>query len=360
MARTKGAKGKKKKLTKKDYKKLDKLVVDEKWQETPVTKKIIDDLKEEVDLIGHIEGKFIEELPPTVTKEQKERKEKLNSVLRDLCKSIGGDSVKFAKDVDVRGRVPFGQKSITEFTGGGIPYGTFTTFWGAKGCAKTTVILDLIAAAQKDGKQCVYINGERSYDPVYATKRGVNTNSLVVIDAEELEQGLDAIIKLCREKVVDLIVLDSIHGLAPKAELYKGKAEKEKSTSDANMALRARALTQFFEMGTAVVANAKCAVLFVAQSRTNLSGFIKLEHLTGGNALMHASRLILRFKRGQKADAPTEKRPTGAVTVKGKPAMESIQVGFDLKIRADKSQIDGCVELSEIHLPFYFLGGIKE
>jgi protein RecA len=294
-----------------------------------------------------------------LTPEQEVRKEKLNAVLREINKIIP-DSVKYANTIAERDRLSFGYKCLDKLTGGGIPEGTYTTIWGGKGCAKTTIVLDLIAKAQKNGKQCVYINGERSYDPLYAKKRDVDVDNLVVIDVETIEQGLDTIIKLCREKVVDLIVLDSIHGLAPHGELYEGKADKEKSVEQDTMALRARKLTQFFEMATSYVAEAKCAVILIGQSRMDLGSFIKLETLTGGHALMHFSRLILRVRRGQKADAPTEKRPSGKLTEKGKPEMESIQVGFDLVVHVDKAQIPGCTELSEIHVPFYFEGGIKE
>jgi RecA/RadA recombinase len=294
------------------------------------------------------------------TPEQKERAMKLQETLKGLTKKFGKESVKYANTIEVRERLPFKQDSLTAFTGGGIPAGMFICFWGGKGCSKTTIILDMIAKNQKNGKTCVYINGERSYDPKWAAKRGVDTEKLIVIDVETLEEGLDIIIKLCREKVADLIVFDSIHGLAPEAELYKGKAEEEKSTSDSNMALRARALTQFFEMSTAFVANAKCAIILIAQARIDLGGFIKLETLTGGHALLHNCRIIMKFRRGQKADAPSEKRETGALTEKGKPEMETIQIGFDFVAHVDKSQVEGCNELSEIHLPFIFAEGIKE
>lgn len=289
-----------------------------------------------------------------------EKRDKLNATLREINKN-NPDSVKYANTIEERARLSFGYKCLDKLTGGGIPEGTYTTIWGSKGCAKTTVVLDLIAKAQKNGKQCVYINGERSYDPVWAKKRGVDTDSLVVVEVENLEEGLDIIIKLTRDKVADLIVLDSIHGLAPKGELYEGKKDQiEKSVEQDTMALRARKMTQFFEMATSYVAEAKCAILLIAQSRMDLGSFIKLETLTGGHALMHFSRLILRVRRGQKADAPSEKRPTGKLTEKGKEEMESIQIGFDLVVHVDKAQIPGCTELSEIHIPFYFNDGIKE
>jgi len=321
---------------------------------------------------GKIERIDLEKELTPLTKEQKEKNEKLNSILRDINKDMGKDTVKYANTMEERTRIPFKQKCMNKLTGGGIVKGLYSTFWGSKGCAKTTLVLDLIAEAQKAGNQCVYINGERSYDPIYAKKRGVNVDTLVVVDAEQLEDGLDIIIKLCKAKAADLIIFDSIHGLAPKAELVAGKAEKDKSTSDANMALRARALTQFFEMGTAFVSNAKCAIVFIAQSRIDLSGFIKLEHLTGGHALMHNSRLILRCRRGQKADAPVEDKVTDnpkkdkeGNVMKDKNGeikyeVEKVQLGFDLCVHVDKSQMEGCTELTEVHVPFYYSKGIVE
>jgi recombination protein RecA len=297
-----------------------------------------------------------------LTKEQKERKERLDATLRGINKIIP-DAVKYANTIEVRERLPFKHKCLNDKTGGGIPRGTYTTIWGGKGVGKSTEVLDLIAETQKKNLQCVYINGERSYDPIWAKQRGVNTETLVVVDVENLEQGLDIIIKLTREKAADLIILDSIHGLAPKGELYEGKKDQiEKSVVQDTMALRARKMTQFFEMATSYVAEAKCAVVLLAQSRMNLDlgSFIKLEHLTGGHALMHFSRMILRFRRGQGADAPTEKRPTGRVTEKGKDEMESVKIGFDLVVHVDKSQVPGCTEGDELHVPFFYKDGIHE
>jgi RecA/RadA recombinase len=319
----------------------------------------INKAKEEIIKTPPLCHKLLEERKQELTKEQQERKDRLNTVLREINKVIP-DSVKYANTIEERGRLSFGYKYMDNLTGGGIPEGTYTTIWGGKGCAKTTIVLDLIAKAQRVGKQCVYINGERSYDPIWAKSRGVDVDNLVIVEVENLEEGLDTIIKLSREKVADLIVLDSIHGLAPHGELYEGKADKEKSVEQDTMALRARKMTQFFEMATSYVAEAKCAVLLIAQSRMDLSGFIKLEHLTGGHALMHFSRLILRVRRGQKADVPTEKRPTGKITEKGKEEMENIPVGFDLVVHVDKAQIPGCTEGNELHVPFYFKDGIKE
>jgi len=309
---------------------------------------------------------LVEQNNVQLTKEQEERKGRLDNTLRDLNKKFGKTSIKYANTIEERGRIPFKNTHLTDFTGGGIPKGTYSCIWGSKGCSKTTVALDLISVAQKAGSTCVYVNGERSYDPSWAVKRGVDTEKLVVINVETMEQGLDTVIKLCREKVADLIVYDSLHGIAPKGELYEGKAEKEKSVDQDTMALRARKLTQFFEMATAFVAEAGCAVLFIGQSRTDLSGFVKLETLTGGHALLHNCRLIIKLRRGQGADAPVtkEKVPVIELNEEGD-KVEKIKtietkIGFDLVLKIEKSQVSGCIEGQEMHIPFLFEKGIKE
>ena len=301
-----------------------------------------------------------------LSEEEIKRKDKLNEVLRGLSKKFGKNTVKFGSDVEERERLPFINQNLTEFTGGGIPKGTYTTIWGSKGCAKTTIVLDLIAKAQELGETCAYVNGERSYDSVWAKKMGVDIEKLIVIDVETIEEGLDAVIKLCREKVVDFIAFDSLHGLAPEGELYEGKAKKEKSVAQSTMALRARKLSQFFEMATPAVANSKCAVVLIGQSRMDLGSFIKIETLTGGHALLHNSRLILKVRRGQGVDAPVKKEKVEKIVMNSegdkvkKTTTISTKIGFDLVIKCNKAQISGIIEGQEIHLPFYYTEGLKD
>lgn len=341
MGRKKGGKNKKQVPLSEESKKL--------------VEKGLQDAKE-----GKLEKIDLEKELTPLTKEQEEKRERLHIALQVIEKDMGKGTVKYANTVEVRERIPFKHKCLNDLTGGGVVKGLHTVIWGSKSCGKSTETLDLIANAQKLGNICVYINGEHTYDPIYAESRGVDTKSLIIEDVEKLEDGLDTIIKLCRANAVDLIIFDSIHGLAPKGELYEGKGEKEKSTADSNMALRARALTQYFEMGMAFVSKAKCAIVLIAQSRMDLGAFIKLETLTGGHALLHNSRLTLRFRRGQGVDAPTEKRPTGEKDTKGKDKMKDYAIGFDLVVHVNKSQIQNCTEGNEIHVPFYFEDGIHE
>lgn len=288
-----------------------------------------------------------------------ERRDRLNTTLREINKIIP-DAVKYANEIEIRERQSFGYKSLDKLTGGGIVRGNTTVIWGSKGCGKTTIALKLIATAQKEGKIAAYLDVERSYDPIWAKAFGVDTEALVYVVCPTAEAVMDTVIKLCRDKVVDIIVLDSVQGLSPHGEQYEGKAEKEKSVQDDTMALLARKLSQFFRMATPYISDAKCALLLIGQARMDLGSFIKMETLSGGHALMHNSRLILRCRRGQGADAPVEKKPSGKITEKGKPEMKSIPVGFDLVVHVNKSQIQGCTEGDEIHIPFYYKDGIYE
>ena len=354
MGRTKGALGKKNKTLKEMKTALD---------QAPEVKKLI---KEEIKILPGYKSDGLKQIiiekkePVELTKEQKERKEKLNSVLRDINKTIPGAKVDFANTIDIKGRQSFGYRCLDKLTGGGIIKGNCSVIWGSKGCGKTTIAYKLIATAQKEGRICAYLDVERSWDSVWAKRFGVDTNSLVYVVCPTAELVMDTVIKLCKEKVADVIVLDSIQGLSPHDEQFEGKAEKERSVEDSSMALLARKLSQFFRMATPYIADAKCAVLLIGQARMDLGSFIKLETLSGGHALMHYSRLILRARRGQKADAPQEKVETDELDKKGNKIKENKQIGFDLCVKVDKSQIEGCVEGSEIHTAFYYLEGIKE
>lgn len=293
------------------------------------------------------------------TQISQERRDKLNTILREINKAIP-DSINYASTIEARQRLSFGYQCLDKLTGGGLPVGTYTTIWGSKGAGKSTIAYTTIAKTQSIGKICAYIDMERSYDATWAKQFGVDTEQLVYVSCHTAEEALDVIIKLCREKVVDLIVLDSIQGLSPHGEQYEGKAEKDKSVQDDTMALLARKLSQFFRMATSYVSDAKCAVLLIGQARMDLGSFIKMETLSGGHALMHNSRLILRVRRGQGADAPTESIETGEVNEKGKKVKETVKTGFDLVIKVEKSQISDCVEGNEIHVPFLFKSGIQE
>lgn len=293
------------------------------------------------------------------TPEQIERRKKLKEVMKQVNKSCGETVLDFADTIPAFEKQSFGYTCLDKLTGGGIKCGQYSTLWGDPDCGKTTIAYKMIATAQKQGKICVYINMEKSYDAQYAQVYGVDVQNLVVENCVTAEQAFDTIIRLCEAKVVDFIVLDSIHGLSPKTEQFEGKTDEMKSTEKDTQALLARKLSQFFRMSIPYVAEAKCAVLLIGQTRTSI-GYVSLETLSGGRALKHYSRLILHMRRGQKSDAPTEKKDTGMVNEKGKPIFENKQIGWDCVIKVDKSQTDNCHYLDELHVPFIIGKGLRE
>lgn len=295
-----------------------------------------------------------------LTKEQQERKDKLNQVMRDINKSGKGISINYADTIPAFERQKFGYSCIDKLTNGGIKKGQYSTIWGDPDCGKTTIAYKMISIAQKEGRIVVYINMERGYDPIYAKRIGVDTDNLIVENCETAEQALDTVIKLCSANVVDLIVLDSIHGLSPRGEQFEGKTETQKSTEKDTQALLARKLSQFFRMSIPYVAKAKCAILLIGQTRTRMERNYSIEDLSGGRAIKHYSRIILHIKRGAKADAPSEKVDTGKVNEKGKKEKETVYLGWDCVIKVDKSQVEGCRYLDEIHVPFIAGEGIKD
>lgn len=288
-------------------------------------------------------------------KEKQVKAESKNTVevMKELNKKFGGTALNFASELEERPRLKFKQETFNKLTGGGLPCGQFSTIWGASSSGKTTVVLDLIAQAQADGKVCVYCDLEHSYSPAWASKRGVDTKKLIYGDFYNAEQPMDAIIAFCKAQVADVIVIDSIHGLSPKSE-QEEKSGNEKSVGDDSMALLARKLSQFFRMASGFVSRANTAVILIGQTRMDLGSFVKLETLSGGHALLHWSSLIMHLRRGQKADAPTK----SIVTPEGK--KEKVIAGFNCVVKINKSKIEGCTEGNETNLPFYSEEGFKD
>jgi recombination protein RecA len=285
--------------------------------------------------------------------EESTDKKSVKAVINALNKQFGFTALNYADKIEERPRLMFKQKTLNELTGGGVPAGQFTTIWGSSGSGKTSIVLELIAEAQKEGKVCVYCDLEHSYNPTWAKARGVDTTKLIYGDFRNAEQPMDAIIAFCQAQVADLIVIDSIHGLSPKSEQQE-KGGTERSVENDSMALLARKLSQFFRMAAGFVSSANTAVVLIGQTRLDLGSFVKLETLSGGHALMHWNSLIIHLRRGQKADAPT------AIHIDSEGKKEKVIAGFNCVIKTTKSKITGCIEGSEVSLPFYKEHGLKD
>lgn len=162
---------------------------------------------------------------------------------------------------------------------GGFPRGRIIEIYGPESSGKTTLTLHAIAEAQKKNGIAAFIDAEHALDPVYAKNLGVNTNDLWISQPDTGEQALEILENLVRSGAVDIVVVDSVAALTPKAEI-------EGDMGDSHMGLQARLMSQALRKLTAIVSKSKCCVIFINQLRMKIGVmFGSPETTTGGNAL---------------------------------------------------------------------------
>lgn len=174
---------------------------------------------------------------------------------------------------------------------GGLPYGRIIEIYGPESSGKTTLCLSVMAEAQKQGKTVAIVDAEHALDPLYAEKLGINLDTLLVSQPDTGEQGLEITDNLVRSGAVDVIVVDSVAALTPKAEI-------EGDMGDHHVGLQARLMSQALRKLTANVKNNNCLVIFINQIRMKIGVmFGNPETTTGGNALKFYSSVRLDIRR---------------------------------------------------------------
>ncbi|RLD12745.1 recombinase RecA [candidate division KSB1 bacterium] len=198
-----------------------------------------------------------------------------------------GDRAKV--DVDV---IPTGSVSLDAALGvGGIPRGRITEIYGPESSGKTTLALHIIAEAQKRGGLAAFIDAEHALDPNYAKKLGVDTVNLLVSQPDNGEQALEIVETLVRSGAIDVIVIDSVAALVPKAEI-------EGEMGDSHMGLQARLMSQALRKLTGTVSKSNTSVIFINQIREKLGiMFGNPETTTGGRALKFYTSIRLDIRR---------------------------------------------------------------
>ena len=162
---------------------------------------------------------------------------------------------------------------------GGLPKGRIIEIYGPESSGKTTLALHVVAEAQKQGGTCAYIDAEHAMDPIYAGKLGVNINELLISQPDTGEQALEIADTLVRSGTIDVLVVDSVAALVPKAEL-------EGEMGDSHMGLQARLMSQALRKLTSTIARSNTLVIFINQIRMKIGVmFGNPETTTGGNAL---------------------------------------------------------------------------
>jgi len=235
-----------------------------------------------------------------------------------------GDKKKIDKDIKV---IPTGSISLDTATGiGGVPKGRIVEIYGPESSGKTTLTLHIIAEAQKGGGSAAFIDVEHALDPIYAKNVGVDTNSLLISQPDDGEQALEITEALIRSGELDILVVDSVAALVPKAEL-------DGLMGDSHMGLQARLMSQAMRKLTGIVSKSKTCVIFINQIRHKIGVmFGSPETTTGGNALKFYSSLRLEIRR--RAQIKDGDRVVGNRTIvkvaKNKLAPPFTKVEFDI------------------------------
>jgi len=174
---------------------------------------------------------------------------------------------------------------------GGLPKGRIVEIYGPESSGKTTLTLQVIAEAQKAGATCAFVDAEHALDPDYAGKLGVNVDDLLVSQPDTGEQALEITDMLVRSNAIDVIIVDSVAALVPKAEI-------EGEMGDMHVGLQARLMSQALRKITGNIKNANCLVIFINQIRMKIGVmFGSPETTTGGNALKFYASVRLDIRR---------------------------------------------------------------
>ena len=240
--------------------------------------------------------KNTEPLSPVTEIEPEARKMMLKKALNDISKRYGEGSIMRlgeAKQMEVE-VISTGSLGLDLALGvGGIPRGRITEIYGPESSGKTTICLHVVAEAQKQGGTAAFIDMEHALDPIYAHKLGVNINDLLVSQPDTGEQALEICETLVRSGAVDVIIVDSVAALVPRAEI-------EGSMGDASMGMQARLISQAMRKLSGVINQTKTAVIFTNQLRQKIGVmFGNPETTTGGLAMKFYASVRMDVRRTQ-------------------------------------------------------------
>lgn len=228
-------------------------------------------------------------------KKESEGEEKLiGNVMSEIKQRYGEGSIMKlgeVKKVDIAA-IPTGSPSLDIALGiGGIPRGRVVEIYGPESSGKTTLALHVVANAQKEGGSAAFIDAEHALDPSYAKRIGVKIDELLISQPDAGEQALEIVETLVRSSAVDVIVVDSVAALTPRAEI-------EGEMGDSHMGLQARLMSQALRKLTAIVAKSNVVVIFINQIRMKIGVmFGNPETTTGGNALKFYSSVRIEVRR---------------------------------------------------------------
>lgn len=222
------------------------------------------------------------------------RRAVLDKALSDITKRYGeGAIMRMGEAVHMQvASIPTGSLSLDIALGiGGVPRGRITEIYGPESSGKTTICQHIVAEAQRLGGMAAYIDMEHALDPAYAARCGVNVDDLLISQPDTGEQALEIAETLVRSGAIDVVVIDSVAALVPRAEL-------EGEMGDAAVGLQARLMSQAMRKLTAIVSKSKTCVIFINQIREKIGVmFGNPETTTGGRALKFYASVRLDIRR---------------------------------------------------------------